>query len=462
MTTSTFSPADAAVRRLRSSMRGTVLGDSDASYDQARLIWNGAVERRPAVIARCAGEDDVLRAVAAAREHDLALSVRGGGHDWAGRALNDGGLVLDLSAMRGVTVDPDAGVAVAQGGATAGDVVAAAGRYGLTPVTGTVKAVGMAGLTLAGGYGPLNGKQGLALDNLLEAKVALADGRTVIASDTEDADLYWALRGGGGSLGVATAMRYRLHRLESVLAGLLLFPIEQAATVLQGYRELIAEAPDELTVMAGFLAGPDGQPLLFLSPTWSGEPEPGKRAIARLEQLGTPALAQIAAMPYTAALGLFDQHVVNGRHSAMRTRWLAQLDQHTAATLIAAASSATSPHSALAIHHFHGAATRVPTTATAFAQRDEHLLVEILAAWEPQPSDGAGTHRRWADALSDELADAALPGGYPNLLAPDEPQRVQLAYGPNAKRLLDIRRRYDPDGIFSSATGSFAHGAGTT
>lgn len=462
MTTSTFSPAHAAVRLLRSSMRGTVLRDSDASYDKARQIWNGAVDRRPAVIARCAGDDDVARAVAAAREHDLALSVLGGGHDWAGRALNDGGLVLDLSAMRGVTVDPDTGVAVAQGGATAGDVVAAAGRYGLTPVTGTVKAVGMAGLTLAGGYGPLNGKHGLALDNVLGAKVVLADSQNVIASDTEDSDLYWALRGGGGSLGVASAMHYRLHRLESVLAGLLLFPIEQAATVLHGYRELIAEAPDELTVMAGFLGGPDGQPVLFLSPTWSGEPELGKRAIARFERLGTPALAQIAAMPYTAALGLFDQHVVNGRHYAMRTRWLTELDQYTAGTLIAAASSATSPHSALAIHQFHGAATRVPTTATAFAQRDDHLLVEILAAWEPQPSDDAGTHRRWADALSDDLADAALPGGYPNLLAPDEPQRVQLAYGPNAKRLLDIRRRYDPDGIFSTATGSFAHGAGTT
>jgi FAD/FMN-containing dehydrogenase len=189
MTTSTFSPAHAAVRLLRSSMRGTVLIDGDASYDQARQIWNGAVDRRPAVIAQCAGDDDVTRAVAAAREHDLALSVRGGGHDWAGRALNDAGLVLDLSAMRGVTVDPDAGVAVAQGGATAGDVVAAAGRYGLTPVTGTVKAVGMAGLTLAGGYGPLTGKHGLALDNLLGATVVLADGRTVIASDTEDSDL---------------------------------------------------------------------------------------------------------------------------------------------------------------------------------------------------------------------------------------------------------------------------------
>ncbi len=455
MTTSTLLPqqAAAAARQLRASLRGTVLAAGDAPYDTARQVWNGAVGHRPALIARCQDGKDITAAVRAAREHALPLSVRGGGHDWAGRALRDGGLVLDLSAMRGVTVDPAAGTAVAQGGATAGDVVAAAARYGLAPVTGTVKAVGMAGLTLAGGYGPLCGKHGLALDNLLGADVVLADGQQVTASDTSDSDLYWALRGGGGTFGVVAAARYRLHPLPAILAGLILFPLGQADAVLRGYAEITAAGPDELTVMAGFLSA-GGQMLLFLFPAWSGDPGRGQDAITALQQLGTPVMAQVAPVPYADALGMFDQSVVNGRHYALATRWLSGLTDDTAATLTAAARSATSPLSAVAIHHFHGAAARVPAQHTAFALRCDHLLVEILAAWEPSPDASPAEHRAWADGLSSQLAPSALPGGYPNLLGPSEPGRVLLAYGPNAPRLQDLKHRYDPDGIFSTATGT--------
>jgi len=309
MTTPTqLSPPAAAARRLRSSLRGTVVAAADAPYDTARQIWNGAVGHRPALIVRCADDQDVAAAIRAAREHGLPLSVRGGGHDWAGRALRDGGVVLDLSAMRAVTVDPATRTAVAQGGATAGDVVAAAAGYGLAPVTGTVKSVGMAGLTLAGGYGPLCGRHGLALDNLLGADVILADRRHVTASDTGDADLYWALRGGGATFGVVTAARYRLHPLPSVLAGLILFPLDQAGGVLRGYAEIAAAAPDELTIMTGFLnAG--GQMLLFLFPAWSGDPARGQDAIAALQRLGTPVMSQVAPMPYAGVLGMFDASV---------------------------------------------------------------------------------------------------------------------------------------------------------
>ena len=455
MTTSTMLPerAAAAGRQLRASLRGTVLAAADAPYDAARQIWNGAVDHRPALIARCEDDQDIATAVRAARVHGLPLSVRGGGHDWAGRALRDGGLVLDLSAMRGVTIDPAARTAVAQGGATAGHVVAAAARYGLAPVTGTVKAVGMAGLTLAGGYGPLCGKHGLALDNLLGADVVLADGRRVTASHTADSDLYWALRGGGGTFGVVAAARYQLHPLPAVLAGLILFPLAQAATVLRGYAEIAAAAPDELTVMTGFL-GTGGQMLLFLFPVWSGDPAHGQDAITALQQLGTPVMAQVAPMPYPDVLGMFDQSVVNGRHYALATRWLPTLTDHDAAALTSAAALATSPLSAIAVHHFHGAAARVPAHDTAFALRRDHLLVEILAAWEPSPDTDPAVHRAWAEDLSGQLAPSSLPGGYPNLLGPAEATRTRLAYGPNTPRLRDLKHRYDPNGVFSTATGT--------
>ena len=451
MATTTASSERDAARRLRGSIRGTVLVDSDAMYGDARQLWNGAVDKRPAVIVRCADEVDVSRAVMVAREHDLPLSVRGGGHDWAGRALSDGGLVIDLTSMRAVTVDSDAGTATAQGGATTGDVVAPARSLGLAPVTGTVKAVGMAGLTLGGGYGPLCGKHGLGVDNLLDARVVLADGRLVMADRENDPDLFWALRGGGGSFGVVTSARYRLHPLASVTAGLLLFGLEQAEAVLHRYQELIAEAADELTVMSGFLSGPDGKPLLFLFPAWSGEPTQGERELARFEQLGTPLTTQVAPMTYGDALGAFDAQVVNGRHHTIRTRWLAELSDDAASILIDAARSVSSPFSAVALHHFHGAAARVAPEATAFALRREHLLVEIIAAWEQAERGESARHVSWADVVCDELAPAALPGGYPNLLGPDDRDRLALAYGANADRLRELKRRYDPTDVFASA-----------
>ena len=446
-------PASAAVQSLHSRSSCEVMVAGHPHYERARRLWNGAVDRRPAVIVCCRDAGDVAAAVQVAREHGLPLSVRGGGHDWAGRALTDGGVVVDLSA-RSVTVDASSGTAAAQGGATSGDVVAAARGHDLAPVTGTVKAVGMAGLTLAGGYGPLIGKHGLAVDNLVEAEVVLADGRQVVASEEGDADLYWALRGGGGTFGVVTAARYCLHPLATVLAGLILYPVAQASSVLGRYQQLVAEAPDELTVMAGFMHGPDGAPMMFLFPTWSGDPTDGEATIGQLSRLGTALATEVAAMAYEEALGMFDPVVVNGRHYAMRTRWLADLSAASVAMLVEAGSGFTSPFSALAVHHFHGAASRVPTPRTAFGLRRDHFLVEILAAWEPIDGDGALVHRRWSQHLFERLAPYALPGGYPNLVGPDEPDRLADAYGPNAARLRHLKQRYDPDGVFSAAIGT--------
>ncbi len=455
MTTETISLQRAATQAAQALAArvdlGRILLPGGAAYDEATHVWNGAATNRPALIVRCETADEVGAAVRAARAHGLPLSIRGGGHDWAGRALRDGGLVVDLTHMRAVAVRD--GVATVAGGATAADVVAAAERHGLTAVTGIVGAVGMAGLTLGGGYGRLNGRLGLAADNLRGAEVVLADGRAVVADETHEPELYWALRGGGGNFGVVTALRVRLHPLATVLAGAVAFPWDQAPAVLRGYADLLARAPDELTADCAIVSAPDGAPTLAILPTWCGDPAAGAPFIDQIRALGAPALDQVALMPYAAALGLGDQLAQGGRSWAVRTRTLAGLTPHSIATLVAGGASRTSPLSTLNISHFHGAPARVPVASTAFGLRRDHLMVQIIAGWEPGDGDGDGDgarHRAWADGVSAALAPDALPGGYPNLLGPDDDEQTVHAYGANTARLLGAKARYDPDGVFTA------------
>ena len=410
-------------------------------------IWNAAVERRPALVVRARAARGVQEAIRAARDRALPLSVLGGGHDWAGRALCDGGLLIDMSRMRGVTVDASARVATVGGGATAADVVAAAARHGLVAAAGNMGVVGMAGLTLGGGYGPLNGRFGLALDNLLSAEVVLADGRIVIADATREPELFWALRGGGGNFGVVTSMRVRLHPVHTLIGGLIVFPWSQAAAVWRGLRAVLATAPDELTVQSGLLPGADGQPNFFLAPAWSGDLAAGERAVDVLAKLGKPLATQLARMTYVEMLGLFDAHVVDGMHWAVRTRTLPEFTPEIIDALVEAGRTRTSPRTLMPIHHCHGASTRIRSDETAFATRREHFMVEIVAGWPP----GDGTaHRAWADAVSAALAPYALPGGYQNLLGPEDHEQIANAYGDNAIRLLAAKRHYDPDGVFTA------------
>jgi FAD/FMN-containing dehydrogenase len=454
MTISSALPGQTATieRELRAAVSGTVLVNADAHYDRARRVWNGAVDRRPAAIVRCANDTDVAAGVRVAREHNLPLSVLGGGHDWAGRALREGGMVLDLSALREIKVDNAACTADIQGGVRAGDFVSAAHRHGVMPVVGAVSSVGMAGLTLGGGYGLLLGRHGLASDNLIGARVVLADGSRVTAGPDQNPDLFWALRGGGGNFGVATRLRYQVHPGTTVVAGLLLFPLSQAFDVLEGYQYLTSRVHDALTVMAGFITGPEGVPVLFLLPVWGGDPaQEKKEAYVRLANLGTPASGTLAPMAYRDVIDLFDPNIIEGRHNEMRTHWLSELTADTVSMLVSAASRVTSPLSCILLHHFHGAPARIPVADTAFALRQNHLLVEISASWVPGNDIKADSaHRRWADEISADLAEYALPGGYPSLLGADERDRAFLGYGPNSARLLDIKRRFDPDGVFSA------------
>jgi hypothetical protein len=417
------------------------------SPNDAPLIWNAAVKHRPSIVVRARTPRGVQEAIRVARDHGMRLSVLGGGHDWAGRALCDGGMLIDLCLMRGVTVDVSARVATVGGGATAADVMAATAPYGLVAAAGNCGGVGMTGLALGGGYGPLNGRFGLASDNVLGAEVVLADGRIVIADATHEPELFWALRGGGGNFGVVTSMRVRLHPVTKLIGGLILFPWSQAAAVWRGLREVLATAPDELTVQSGLFPGLNGQPTFFLAPAWSGDLTVGEHAIDALMKLGKPLATQVAPMTYAEMLGQWDAHVVGGLHWAVRTRTLPGFTPEIIDALVEAGRTRTSPRSLLAIHHCHGASTRIPSEQTAFANRREHFMVEIVAGWSP--GDGAA-HRAWADAVSAALAPHAMPGGYPNLLGPDDHEQIADAYGNNAIRLCAAKMHYDPDGVFTA------------
>ncbi|WP_091068042.1 FAD-dependent oxidoreductase [Micromonospora humi] len=410
---------------------------SGPRYEAARTIWNGAVSRRPLAVLRCAGAADVQAGVRAAREDGLPLSVRGGGHDWAGRALVDGGLTLDLSPMRQVSVDPATAVATVAGGATSADVAAAAQRAGLVAVTGTAGSVGMAGLTLGGGYGPLSGRFGLAADNLLSADVVLADGTLVTVDEEHDPELLWALRGGGGNFGVVTTMRIRLHAVPAILAGMIMFRFD----VLPDLEESLLRGPDELTVQAGFITAPTGEPVLFAAPTWCGDPEVGMKALHRLTELGEPLTAQVGPTTMPDQLAQIDAMFPAGRHVEIGARTVTALDPEVRQILLDAANATTSPLSAISLHSLHGAAARVPADATAFRNRTPHLMVETIAVWEPgDPAEDQ--HRAWVRGTD------RLPGGYPNLLGPEDTARTAAAFGPNGERLLAAKKRYDPDLVF--------------
>jgi FAD/FMN-containing dehydrogenase len=442
----TSASAAVAAELTRRLPGGRVLGRT--AYDQSRRIWNGAVDHVPALIVCPHTRAEVQTTVLAAREHELPLSVRGGGHDWAGRALRNDGLVIDLSAMRHVIVDPGSRVATVQGGATAGDVIGAAQPHGLTVAAGTVGGVGMTGLTLGGGYGPLIGRYGLALDNLLGAEVVLADGRVVTATESEEPELYWALRGGGGNFGVVTSLSLRLHPVPELLAGLIAYPWSDAMRVWTQLDDILATAPDELTAQTGILPGPDGSPTVFVSPVWCGELSHGERVIEPLRSLSTPLVANVAPTSYVAMLRQFDAFVVDGRHYAARTRNVSRFTPEVIAALVEAGERQTSSYSGVVVHHFHGAATRVPVANTAFGLRAPHRMIEIVAAWEPD--DDPAAHLGWADRLDAGLAPHALPGGYPNMLGPGQRDQIAHAYGSNAARLLAAKGRFDPDGVFSA------------
>jgi FAD/FMN-containing dehydrogenase len=428
---------------------GPVLAPGDPGYDEARRVHNGLIDKHPAVIARCLHTADVADAVNFGRSEGLEISVRGGGHSIAGKAVTEGGLMIDLSLMKGIHVDPVRFAARAQPGVTVGELDRATAAFGLATPSGVVSSTGIAGLTLGGGIAWLMGKHGMAVDNLLSAEVVLASGEVVTASEDTDPDLFWALRGGGGNFGVVTSFEYRTHPLASVLGGPVLHPLEAAPQLFTFYREFAADLPDELSTQAAFLHAPDGSATKLCGVAVCHAGDDADRADADLRPLrrfGSPAADMIQRMPYPAVNTGFDWLSPAGVLGYWKSAFFSELSEKAVEVMTAAFERAPSDLCALVIEDFHGAVTRVAPTATAYPHRERGYNLFLISHWtDPALTEtGIAWARDTFDALSPYMADRS----YMNYLSGDDYDRVRQAYGPNYERLAELKRRYDPDNVF--------------
>ena len=437
---------------LRGVLTCAVLLPGSAEYESCIRIWNCAISTQPAIVVVCRSASDVQQAVRAAGSFGLPLSVRGGGYDIHGRALCSG-MVVSMHAMRHVTVDTARDTVTFEGGCTMGDVARAVSAYQRAIVSGTVADVGMTGWTLGGGYGQLNSRYGLGVDNVLSAELVLADGSLLTAGqamEPNNAELLWCLQGGGGGLGVVTSMTCRTQPVSEVLAGAIVFPIEQAKPVLQRYQQLIYEQPDELGCMFFFVSGPGGAPMLILSPFWSGSTDEGREHVQRFEQLGKPMMSQIGPMPWVDTFKATEGKFPPGRASWSDCRCISSLTDEAIDVLIEAARKLPSPHSAIICHDLHGAAARVPVTATAYPIRQPHLLIELVSIEET--ATVSDTAREWVHSLSSALAPHSLPQSWPQLVGrtADDQQRTRQTYRDNMPRLAAMKQKVDPHNLFAS------------
>jgi FAD/FMN-containing dehydrogenase len=448
---------EATLGELESTLRGRLVRPADPDYDQARAIWNAAHDRRPALIIRCAGTADVLRAVEFARSEGLEVAVRGGAHSVAGFSTSDGGVVIDTSPMQGIRVDPAGRRAVAQPGVTWSAFDHETQAFGLAVTGGLVSTTGIAGFTLGGGVGWLLRKCGLTCDNLLSADVVTADGRLVTASEQEHPDLFWALRGGGGNFGVVTSLEYRLHPVGPlVFAGPVFYSAADAAGVLRGWRDLTATMPDELSTMADILVAPPvpflpeavhGRLVLGLLGVYAGSVEDGERAAQPLRTLAEPVADLMGPMPYTAMQSLIDPLWPAGAHNYFSGAMLDRLTDEAVDTLLAQHAAGRAPVRELHLHHGGGAMARVPADATAFAHRDAAYILNIVA----RSPDGEGfeEHAGWARATHQAMDPWSTGGGYVNFTSEPGQDKVQAAYPPGTyARLVAAKDRYDPTNLF--------------
>ncbi|WP_037494615.1 FAD-binding oxidoreductase [Solirubrobacter soli] len=437
----------AYVRALRDRVAGTVLSPQDDGYDAARAVYNGLVDRRPALIVRARSSRDVVEALRLARDAGLEVSVRGGGHNVAGRAVSDGGLMISLADMRAVKVDAGARTATVQGGATWADVNAATQPHGLAVTGGVVSTTGVAGLTLGGGLGWLMAKHGLAADNLESVELVTAAGEVLqVGADTHP-DLFWALRGGGGNFGVATALTYRLHRVGTVTGGLIAHPLDAAPELLRFYRDAVAGAPDDLTVFAGLIHAPDGAKLAALVVFHTGDPETAKRELEPFTGFGSPAMVQVGELPYETMNTLLDAGYPDGSLNYWRASFTRGLPDALIDAAVEHFKRAPSPMSAILLEHFHGAVTRIGATDTAVPHREPGWNLFLPTVWtDPDTTDA---NIRWTRDTHAALAPHLADRRWLNYLADDEAgDAIRAAYGPNYERLRQVKRRYDPANVF--------------
>ena len=430
-----------------STIRGRVLRPDNPGYDQARVVWNGMVDQHPAAIVQCLDVADVVAAINAAREAGLGVAVRGGGHNAAGLAVADGALVVDLSNMRRVEVDPAARIARAGGGATWADFDQATQAHGLATTGGAISTTGIAGLTLGGGLGWLMRSYGLSCDNLIAAEVVTADGNVVTTSENERPELLWGLRGGGGNFGVVTSFTYRLHPVGEVLAGPLVHSVDRALEVFRFYREFTASAPDEVTVFAGLSTSPDGMPIVVLLTAYNGPVAEGERVLRPLREFGPPLADQIAPMPYTTLQSMLDEAFPPGMQVYWRSHFLRELSDDALETMIDRFSRAPSPLTGILIEQFGGAVARIGRDETAFDHRDAAYNLAIVGSWPDAGMNDAGI--AWTRELWTALRPYAR-GVYVNYLGVGESaSRVKDAFGEEKySRLAVLKREYDPANLF--------------
>ena len=445
-----------AIDALRARVRGALCLPGEPGYEQARTIWNAMIDRRPALIVRAAGVNDVMRAIAFAREHGLLLSVRGGGHNIAGNAVCDDGLMIDLTPMKSVRVDPIAMTARVEPGVTLGEFDREAQAFGLATPVGINSTTGMAGLTLGGGFGWLSRKYGLTIDNLLAADVVTANGELLRASENENPDLFWAVRGGGGNFGVVTSFEYHLHRVGPVLSGLIVHPFANAKELFDGYRRFTAQAPDELTCWVVLRKAPPlpflpadwhGKEVFVFALCWCGDIATGKKAIAPLEALGKPIANVVGENPLAGWQTAFDPLLTPGSRNYWKSHDFRSLADGLIDTLLDSTRKLPSPECEIFVGHLGAAVNRVPANATAFPRRDVEYIVNVHTRWSDRGQDPSCIG--WARDLFDKMAPHAIGSVYVNFMAEDEAQRVPKgAYGANYARLARLKAKYDKENLF--------------
>ncbi len=445
-----------ALADLRARFRGALLGPGEEGYDEARRVWNGAIDRRPVLIARCAGADDVVTAVRFAREHDLLVSVRGGGHAVAGHAVCDGGLMIDLSLMKAIQVDPEARTARAAGGVLWAELDRATQRAGLATTGGIISHTGIAGLTLGGGLGHLMRKLGLTADNLHAAELVTAEGERIRVDAETEPELFWGIRGGGGNFGIVTAFEYRLHPVGPlVLGGPVFWPLADAPAVLRFLRDFAPKAPDDLGItIAARLAPPMpflpaeqyGKPVLVLVLVWAGTPAEGQTAIAPLRAIGSPIADAVRLVPYLSVQSMLDGGAPHGMHYYWKSHRLPHLPNEVIDTIVGSIESITSPLSQIGGWAVGGAASRVDPQATAVGAREVGFEFNVTAAWLPgDPSPER--HVSWVREVWNAMRPFSA-GVYANFLSDEGAAGVETAYGNRLQRLIALKDRYDPTNFF--------------
>jgi hypothetical protein len=437
----------AAVEAFRREFHGQVLLPGNDGYELGRRIWNASIDRYPGLIARCADTSDVVRAVNFARAHNLLVAVKSGGHNVAGRALCDDGIVIDLSAMKEVSVDPELRAVRAEAGALLADVDRATHPHGLAVPTGVVSKTGIAGLTLGGGVGWLARKYGLTCDNVLACEVVTAAGEIIIAEAKTNADLFWGLRGGGGNFGIVTSFLYRAHPVSTVMGGLILHARNQAGALLRFYRDFMVAAPEELTAYAGLISTPEGAPVAGVMVCYCGDLGEGERVLKPLRAFGSPIFDAIEPMPYPLMQSLADQSNPDNTHNYWRSAFLKELSNEVIDLIVAHGNRAESALSRTVIQLFGGAIGRVGATDTAFAQRQAKFNVGIEAQWT-DPAESK-KHIAWTRAFSEALGPYSSHGLLLNFIGDEGPDAIREAFGKNHARLVELKTKYDPTNFFS-------------